>query len=235
MKQLTNIIFVLYVTSMVLYTQHAYSSITIPIHNRSYKYSITIPDGWDTIPKEMLAQRLGQYPVDIAIYPAQQEGYFEGNYVLINFLPTAKTLNEFQFKKIVEDVTNTSKQSTIQTDTLQITYKSTESKSENENYHIYTYSVITKDSITLDCAQDLYLTKFGYISIMSYKKASGIYSLSEVLDSLFDKIQVQQEYKYTEPIPKQRFTVKQIAISACIGLLVYVVMMFFSKKVKQKK
>ena len=234
MKNLINIRYALFVL-MLLYTQQAYCSITIPTNNKSCKYTITIPDGWDTIPKEVLVQRLGQYPVEIAIYPTQQDGYFEGNYVFINFLPTMKTLNEFQFKKIVEDVTNTNKQSVIQTDTLKITYKNTESKIENENYHIYSYSVIVKDSITLDCAQDLYLTKFGYISIMSYKKANGIYSLSEMQNLLFDKIQVKQEYKYIEPVPQQRFTIKQIAIAVCVGLLVYVVLMVFSKKGKQKK
>ena len=234
MKQLTNIRYVIFVL-MLLYLQQAYCSVTIPINNQSCKYTITIPDGWDTIPKQILTQRLGQYPVDIAIFPTQQEEYFEANYVLINFIPTMKTLSEFQFKKIVEDVKNTSKQGIIQTDTIQVVYKKTESKSENENYHIYTYSVITKDSITLDCAQDLYLTKFGYISVMVYKKTGGTYSLSEILDTLFDKIQVQHEYKYTESVPKQRFTIKQIAISVCIGLLVYVVLMFFSKKGKQKK
>ena len=234
MKGLINIKYVLFIL-MLFCIKQVYCSITIPVILKSCKYTITIPDGWDTIPKNVIVQKIGQYPVEIAIYPNLQEEYFDGNYVLINFLPTMKTLNEFQFKKIVDDVINTNKQGVIQTDTLQVTYKNTESKIENENYHIYSYSEITKDSLTLDCAQDLYLTKFGYISIISYKKANGIYSQSEVLDSLFDKIQVQQEYKYIEFVPQQRFTIKQIAISVCIGLLVYVVLMFLSKKGKQKK
>ena len=235
MKKLINIRYVLF-GLMLLCIQQAYCSIIIPINNRSCKYTITIPDGWDTIPKSILAQKLGLHPIEIAIYPTQQEEYFEGNYVLINFLPTMKTLNEFSFQKIVEDVTNTTKQGLSSgTDTLQVTYKGMHSKNENGNYHISTYFSIVKDSVALDCEQNLQLTKFGYISTTNYRKANGTYSLMEMSDLLSNNIEVQQEYKYAEPVPNQHFTVKNIVISVCVGLLVYLVIMFLSKKKKTNK
>jgi len=236
MKKLINIKYVLLGLMLLMCLQHTFCSITIPINNKSCKYTMTIPDGWDTIPKEILTQKFGQHPVEIAIYPIQQEEYFEGNYIFISFLPTIKALNEFSFKKIVEDMTSASKQGLSSgTDTLQITYNGIESKNENGNYYISTCFSIEKDSVTLECEQNLELTKFGYITTTSYRKANGIYSLLEMSDLLSNTIEVQQEYKYEEPAPNQRFTVKKIAISLCIGLLVYAILMFFSKKKNTKK
>jgi len=208
----------------------------VPVTKSNYKYVLTIPEGWDTIPKEILNQKLQQHQIDVALYPVQQADYFDGNYVLIGFSPSMRSLNEFQFSKIAEEITTVIKnEMSVTTDTLQTVYKSTELKVANDNYHIYTNFTIVKDSITIDGLQDMLLTKFGYISMLSYKKPEGIYALQAVANLLSGSIRVEETFKYTEPVVTQRFTLKQIAFTLCIGLLVYVIIMFVFKDKKDKK
>ena len=221
---------------LLMYTPPVYCSITIPVSLQSCKYVMTIPNGWDTIPQEVLKQKLKQFPVEMAIYPTQQKDYFDGNYVLIGFLPTMNTLNEYPFGKIVENMTNMIRNGiSSYADTLQVTYKGIDSKIENENYHIISSFTIVKDSITLECVQDLFLTKFGYISMMSYRKEDGSYTLPEISELLSGSILVQQEYKYIEQASKRGFTGRQIIFSVCIGLFVYAILMFLLKKKNVKR
>ena len=56
-----------------------YGKISIPIARQSCKYSIDIPDGWDTIPQNVFLQKLGKFPLDIGLYSVCQKDYFDGN------------------------------------------------------------------------------------------------------------------------------------------------------------
>lgn len=218
---------------VVIYT---YGQDTIKVMQKSCKYAFVIPEGWDTIPKSVLVQKLPGYSIDAGLYPLQQQEYFKGNYILINFLPTIKTLNGFLLKQIRKDLVNINKQSLLpNTDTLKVTYKGTESKILDGYCHVYTLSSIVKDSVALECVQDLLLTKFGYVSLSGYQKESGKYALSELLDIMTKGIQIQQPYKYVEPVSKQHLTFVQVIVSVSIGLLTYIIIILFSKRKKNKE
>ena len=108
---------------------YTYGQDTIQVLQKSCKYTFVIPEGWDTIPRSVLMQKLPGYSIDAGLYPLQQQEYFKGNYILINFLPTIKTLNGFPFKQIEEDLVKMNEKSLLpNTDTLRVTYKGTESK-----------------------------------------------------------------------------------------------------------
>lgn len=181
-------------------------------------------------------QKLPGYSIDAGLYPLQQQEYFKGNYILINFLPTIKTLNGCPFKQIEEDLVKMNKKNLLpNTDTLRVTYKGTESKKLDGYCHVYTLSSIVKDSVALECVQDLLLTKFGYVSLSGYQKEGGKYALSELLDLMTRNIQIQQPYKYVESASKQHITCVQMIVSVCIGLLAYIIIILFSKRKKNKK
>lgn len=215
---------------------YMYGQDTIKVMQNSCKYTYVIPEGWDTIPKSVLMRKLPGYPIDAGLYPLQQQEYFKGNYILISFLPAMKTLNGFSFKRIMKDLVEMNKQGLLpDTDTLKITYKGTESRVIDGYYHACTFSLIVKDSVALECVQDLLLAKFGYVSLSGYQKEGGKYALSELLDIMTNSIQIQQPYKYVEPAPKQHLTFVQVTISVCIGLLAYIIITFFSKRKKYKE
>lgn len=215
---------------------YTYGQDTIQVLQKSCKYTFVIPEGWDTIPRSVLMQKLPGYSIDARLYPLQQQEYFKGNYILINFLPTIKTLNGFPFKQIEEDLVKMNEKSLLpNTDTLRVTYKGTESKKLDGYYHVYTLSSIVKDSVALECVQDLLLTKFGYVSLSGYQKEGGKYALSELLDLMTRNIQIQQPYKYVESASKQHITCVQMIVSVCIGLLAYIIIILFSKRKKNKK
>lgn len=214
---------------------YTYGQDTIQVLQKSCKYTFVIPEGWDTIPRSVLMQKLPGYSIDAGLYPLQQQEYFKGNYILINFLPTIKTLNGFPFKQIEEDLVKMNEKSLLpNTDTLRVTYKGTESKKLDGYYHVYTLSSIVKDSVALECVQDLLLTKFGYVSLSGYQKEGGKYALSELLDIMTRNIQIQQPYKYVESASKQHITCVQMIVSVCIGLLAYIIIILFSKRKKNK-
>ena len=145
-------------------------------------------------------------------------------------------LNGFPFKQIEEDLVKMNEKSLLpNTDTLRVTYKGTESKKLDGYYHVYTLSSIVKDSVALECVQDLLLTKFGYVSLSGYQKEGGKYALSELLDLMTRNIQIQQPYKYVESASKQHITCVQMIVSVCIGLLAYIIIILFSKRKKNKK
>lgn len=215
---------------------YTYGQDTIQVLQKSCKYTFVIPEGWDTIPRSVLMQKLPGYSIDAGLYPLQQQEYFKGNYILINFLPTIKTLNGFPFKQIEEDLVKMNEKSLLpNTDTLRVTYKGTESKKLDGYCHVYTLSSIVKDSVALECVQDLLLTKFGYVSLSGYQKEGGKYALSELLDIMTRNIQIQQPYKYVESASKQHITCVQMIVSVCIGLLAYIIIILFSKRKKNKK
>ncbi|MDR2131233.1 MAG: hypothetical protein LBP56_08765, partial [Odoribacteraceae bacterium] len=144
----------------------------IPVYNTSCKYTIRIPDGWDTIPRSILKEKLKSSPfsIDIGIYPVAQTDYFSGNYSLIGFIPTVNMLNQFHFTAIVNDITNMNKAGVIHNDTLHVSFENIEPVVKDTIYYINSYfSVVNKDDSLKNC-QTLYLTKFGYVTVLSYEK-----------------------------------------------------------------
>jgi hypothetical protein len=213
---------------------NVYASDTVSIDNRACKYVITLPEGWDTIPRSFLRERLGSFDVDMGIYPVAQGDYTKENYVLVRFIPAIKTLNAFNFKQIVADFAKSGKQEEIKTDSLQVRFNKMDTKVKEGDYYIFSYYSIRKDTVALESCQMLQPTKFGYVSIMSYTKNNEAAVSIDELSALLSKIvTVHPDYKYVE-YRKEGLTFIHVLISLAIGLIVYVFIMWISKKRKQR-
>ncbi|MDR0682422.1 MAG: hypothetical protein LBG15_11340 [Dysgonamonadaceae bacterium] len=213
---------------------NVYASGIVSIDNRACKYAITLPEGWDTIPQSFLKEKLKQFNVDMGIYPVAQGDYTKGYYALICFMPAVKTLNAFNFKQIVADFTKAGKQGEIKTDSMQIRFNKMNTKVEEGDYYIFNYYSIRKDTVALESCQMLQPTKFGYISVMSYIKNNEVaVSMDELSAQLSKIVTVHPDYKYVE-YRKEGLTFIHVLISLAIGLIVYVFIMWISKKKKQR-
>ena len=92
------------------------------------------------------------------------------DYALIGFIPTLQSLNAFTFKQIVADIAKSNRKSEVKNDTLQIHFNQMDTKIQDGKYYIYSSYSIVKDTLSIKGWQMLYLTKFGYISVMFYQK-----------------------------------------------------------------
>ena len=204
----------------------------VEISQSACKYAIDVPEGWDTIPKDVLKAKLGLLNLDLGIYPASQEDYFDGNYVLIGFMPTVNSLNKFTFEQITSDIEKMNSQGEIKNDTIKIqVVKIMPSITEN---FIKSYFSIVKDTVSLESCNTLYLTKFGYISVLSYQKSDGLILLEDINKEMSGIIKIQQDYMYSAPL-KKNISIKKIVISLSIGLLVYVVIVYFPRLKRRTK
>jgi hypothetical protein len=208
----------------------------IPVNHTSCNYTVTIPDGWDTIPSSILKEKLksSQFSIDIGIYPVVQGDYFNGNYSLISFLPAVNMLNQFKFDKIVEDITKMNKSTKIHNDTLHVHFEKIEPIIRDNDYLTNSYFLIINNDKSLKNCQTLYLAKFGYVSVVSYEK-EGAMPIAKILEQLSDIIQIHSEHKYSLIETKKGLTFKHIFISFGIGMIVYVLITFFQKFKKQTK
>lgn len=206
----------------------------IPVHNTSCKYTVCIPDGWDTIPRSILKEKLKSSPfsIDAGIYPVVQSDCFSGNYSLIGFIPTVNMLNRFHFTAIVDDIANMNKSNAIHNDTLHVYCEKTEPVIRDTNCCVNSYFSIVNKNDSLKNCQTLHLTKFGYVSVLSYEK-EGAVPITEIIEQLSDMIQIHADYRYSLPESPKGITIKHILISLCIGLAVYVLITLLQKQKKQ--
>jgi hypothetical protein len=221
------IIYVL-INLMNLYGITVFASVTIPVsHGNSCDYTVLLPDEWEVIPMDTIKSKLQQQiPLDLGIYPVSQESWFSGNYALIGFMPSNRTLTEFTFNQIVKAVANLNEQSEMKNDTLQVHYEKI--VPDMQNGCIRNYFSIIKDFVTIEHCQLLYLSKFGYVTVLLYQKTAGI-SLDEVQRQLTGIIQIQPDYRYREP-EKGGISIKHMALSLVIGLFVYGIITLLTKK-----
>lgn len=219
---------------LVGFIKNSYATNTVRISERSCRFSITIPLGWDSIPSRALKVKRGKMPVSLALYSKGQSSYFTGNYVIISVLPTIKPLSTYKFKDIVKEVEQMSKKvPQKQSDTLKVEYGEAKSYVVDGHFHVCTGMKILKDSVEVTCVQDLLLTKFGYISISCYAKGDNAQTQSRNITQLISKsIKVEPDYQYTEPEKPSVFTLRNIGISVGIGLLVFLIITILGKKKK---
>jgi hypothetical protein len=94
-------------------------------------------------------------------------------------MPTINNLNKFSFKQIVLDFEKANQASKIKNDTLQVSFDSINSSVQHTNYVINSYFSLIKDSISMENCQTLYPSKFGYVTVLSYKKEclKGIFKM----------------------------------------------------------
>ncbi len=50
---------------------YTYGQDTIQVLQKSCKYTFVIPEGWDTIPRSVLMQKLPGYSIDAGLYPVR--------------------------------------------------------------------------------------------------------------------------------------------------------------------
>jgi hypothetical protein len=205
-----------------------FASREIPVIHPACKYTVLIPAGWDSIPVDTIQAKLKQYQIkfDIGLYPADQEHYFNGNYVLIGFMPAIRMLSSFTFDRIVADVTVLNRQSEIIDDTMTVRFDKIIPDAQHDCLH--SYFSIRKDTVTLENCQSLYLTKFGYVTVLSYRKADAT-PLNKILEQITGLIRVHPDYRYAEP-KKGGITFWHLLVSLAIGLLVYALISVFTKK-----
>ena len=78
---------------------------TINVKTSACNYKIIIPTGWDTIPTDTIRLILKNDLINIGIYKKNND-YFTGGFIQYIFIPTVKSLNQFSFSQITEDIQN---------------------------------------------------------------------------------------------------------------------------------
>lgn len=212
----------------------SYANNTVNIKQKSCKYNITIPEGWDSIPHDTITKKLGNVNIDLALYKKDSSGYFNDCYILIGFAPTTKALSQYSFKDIVKGLKTQSKQTTSSlNDTIKVETNEVESSTDNDVYRIATLTTILKNDNRIDCLQNLIVTKFGYLSVAFYQKGSSTSVSKKVVEKLISQIKIEDDYKYTEPKTGSLFSPIKIGITIGIGLLVYFMIIFIDRKRKK--
>lgn len=208
------------------------ASKVIPISSTLCKYTIQIPNNWDTIPKEALKEKADKMEFDLGIYQIGQSDYYIGGYSFIGFLPSANSLNNFSVKKMLSFISETNKTYEQNTDTLTAKFDSISIKFQDNSVVIYSYFTLKNDTLSYRNCQILYPTKFGFISMWVYQKGKTML-LDETLLQLENLVQIQDEYKYVEP--KGGVFLTHILIALCVGLLVYCAIAFLPKLKKRSE
>lgn len=212
----------------------SYANNTVNIRQKSCKYSITIPEGWDSISHDTITKKLGNVNIDVALYNKDSGGYFDDCYILIGFAPTTKALSPYSFKDIVKGLKTQSKQTTSSVnDTINVETNDVECYIDNDVYRIATLTTILKNDNRIDCLQNLIVTKFGYLSVAFYQKGSSTSVSKKVVEKLISQIKIEDDYKYTEPKTESLFSPIKIGITIGIGLLVYFMIIFIDRKRKK--
>lgn len=220
-----SLLMIFFICGMQIFAQQ------VNVLHKGCRYAVNIPTGWDTIPNAILKEQFPQLNFDLGMYPVAQEDYFSTQYVLIGFSPTFNALNSFSFSQISDDIQKMSTQSNIDSDTLSVISDSIVPVNNHPNYWVNNYLTIRKDTSMVKSCQTLYLSKFGYITLMAYQKEESSMPVSSIVNifTSTDIIQVEDDYKYFPP-QKKSFPVKYLLISLGIGIIVYVLIAFFSKK-----
>jgi len=221
------------ITGLLLLCCNCLYAVKLPVNNGACKYSVALPDGWDTIPQTFITEKLQQQlKVDAAIYPVEQSDYTEGNYALIGFMLMLKSLNAFTFKQIVAEIDKSNRLGEIHSDTINIAYAGIDTLSQNGIYRIFSRFSIEKDTVTVKSCQMLFLTKFGYVSVVAYRKGNQGKPLNEISALLTNIISVEPDYQYKE-FEKKGIGLKHILISLLIGVIVFLIISVTSKKKQQ--
>ena len=187
------------------------------------KYNLTIPSGWDTIPRHVLVEKNEMYKnIHFALYPMSQSDYFTPKSMLITFVPTAKSLNLFTFREIEQTLNK-------QTESDSVYLDGRESDVENGRYIFIISSSLDNDTISLRCKQYMLLTRFGYLTVFDYLKGEED-TLFMSGRSLISNVVVDNDYIYSEPKRKGGLDLKSVIYALAIGVIVYIVMTLFQKR-----
>jgi len=221
---------------LVLFANAVGTPERIPVQVQSCKFSVTVPEGWDTIPQSALAQKLGKGVAVMGLYPKGKTDYFEEKYMVLSFLPTLNSLNNLPCKAIYDELKGMMKQNSIpNNDSIHVVYNGMDSLSAGDKFQIQSNTTIYKDSAIVNCQQILLLSRFGYICIAYYDKNEIPSASDTVLQKLIQDIDIDNDYVYVEPHNEPTFTPGKIAIALGIGVLVYLIMTLLDKRKKKNE
>lgn len=205
----------------------------VDISHKGCKYSIDLPSGWDTIPHDTLKKIFPRLDLDMGLYPVSQKEYFTGNYALVGFMPVLQSLHSYSFDRIVSDMKemNDRTKNTWNNDSISTRLDSIVPVNSSPNYRINNYLTIRRDSILLKGCQSLYVSKFGYITLMLYQKGNDALPIDSLLGKFNDSgcLKVDQEYRYTPP-QKEGLSFTHFLYALGIGGIVYLLIAFFPKR-----
>jgi len=192
-----------------------------------YDYSVQVPEGWDLIPAESIATDLQQdAKIDCGLFPVNQQDYFEGNFVVTHFMPVNKELTNLTFKQIIDEITVLNRQNEVRSDTLSVRFD--KMIPDEANYCLRSYFSVSKGAVEMRKCHTLYLTKHGYVSVVTYSKSGGK-PIGQVQNQMSGLIQVAPEFCYSEPL-QQSASVGYFIFSLTLALVVYVILSILAKK-----
>lgn len=218
---------------LVLFANAETKSERIPVQVKSCKFLVTVPEGWDTIPHSAFVKKLGEGSVVLALYPKGTE-YFEDKYVLLSFQPTVKSLNEFSFETIVKELKEMNdKNRKFDSDSIHVIYNGMDTFSNDGKLGVSMSLTVYNDSSSINCLQNLLMSKFGYISITCYNKEQMTSDFEDIVQEIIKGINIDIDYLYIEPQEKSGFTFTNVAIGLGAGILIFLVLMFFENRKKK--
>lgn len=227
---------VLVVLAVLFFNASVAENKVIQIKNNGCRYKLTVLPEWDTIPKDTLREKLPQLNLDLGIYLKNQKDYFNKTYFLIGFAPSLKTLDNFSFAEISKDIENmfvkkgnvkNNMASNVKIDSIVPSFN-------EKKYWINCYLGIRKDSTVLKSCQTYIVSKFGYIVLMGYTKDNKVSFKNMVQQELVENINVDSEYQYDYVRPN-KISYLHILFSIGIGIIVYFLIVFFSKRNSRQK
>jgi len=219
---------------LVLFANAAETLERIPVQVQSCKFSVAVPEKWDTIPQSALDQKLGKGVAVLGLYPKDQVDPFRERYIILSFMPTVKGLNSLSYDAIFENLKEMNEKNHMpDTDSLRVVYNGMERFSNDGKFWICTSITVYKDSVNVNCLQNLLLSKFGYINVTYYDKSYITPDYEDVVQKMTQNIDVDDDYLYVEPQKESAFTPGKIAIALGVGILVYLMMVLLDKRKKK--
>lgn len=205
----------------------------IKIDNKSCEYSIQVPNGWETIPEDTLKARFGKNVIDAGLYKKGSNTYFEGEYIQYVFLPTAKSLNQFSFKKLTKNFKRGISQSVPQDkDSIRLITENTSVSEEQKCFYIK--GTIKSNSIKRSFTQCILPTKFGFLKIIHYRAINKEES-ELTIEDIYSNTEISDSYFYNGPPSKSSLSVWHIVLAFGIGLVVYIIIQYGPVLVKKIK
>lgn len=148
-------------------------------------------------------------------------------------MPVLQSLHSYSFDRIVSDMKemNDRTKNTWNNDSISTRLDSIVPVNSSPNYRINNYLTIRRDSILLKGCQSLYVSKFGYITLMLYQKGNDALPIDSLLGKFNDSgcLKVDQEYRYTPP-QKEGLSFTHFLYALGIGGIVYLLIAFFPKR-----
>lgn len=201
--------------------------------HKGCKYSIDLPSGWDTIPHDTLKRYFHGLISTWGYIRYLKRNILQGIMLCWFYacfaVPPFLFFRPNRFGHEGDEWPDKEKEYVEQRFDIHTPWQHRSGKLL-PNYRINNYLTIRRDSILLKGCQSLYVSKFGYITLMLYQRNDAL-----PIDSLLGKfndsgcLKVDQEYRYTPP-QKEGLSFTHFLYALGIGGIVYLLIAFFPKR-----